>query len=117
MKLSSTLSITLIGGPTALIELDGFRLLTDPTFDAPGAYQLPHVKLEKLAGPALTVDKIGEIRRGAAESRSAFGQSRSFRKGFSGQGRARPTPTAQSFLKTIDAIQPVINAIAAVTRP
>ena len=49
-----TLSITLIGGPTALIEIDGFRLLTDPTFDAPGAYQLPHVKLEKLAGPAIS---------------------------------------------------------------
>jgi hypothetical protein len=32
-----TLSITLIGGPTALIEVDGFRLLTDPTLDAPGA--------------------------------------------------------------------------------
>ncbi len=31
-----TLAITLIGGPTALIEIDGFRLLTDPTFDAPG---------------------------------------------------------------------------------
>ncbi len=56
-----TLSITLVGGPTALIEIDGFRLLTDPTFDGPGAYQLPHVKLEKLAGPALGVDKIGEI--------------------------------------------------------
>jgi L-ascorbate metabolism protein UlaG (beta-lactamase superfamily) len=40
-----TVSITLIGGPTALIEIDGFRLLTDPTFDGPGAYQLPHVKL------------------------------------------------------------------------
>ena len=43
-----TVTITLIGGPTALIEIDGFRLLTDPTFDAPGAYQLPHVRLEKL---------------------------------------------------------------------
>ena len=61
MTLSITMSITLIGGPTALIELDGFRLLTDPTFDAPGAYQLPHVKLEKLIGPALTADEIGEI--------------------------------------------------------
>jgi L-ascorbate metabolism protein UlaG (beta-lactamase superfamily) len=56
-----TLSITLIGGPTALIEIDGFRLLTDPTFDAPRAYQLPHVTLEKLSGPALNVDSIGEI--------------------------------------------------------
>jgi L-ascorbate metabolism protein UlaG (beta-lactamase superfamily) len=56
-----TLSITLIGGPTALIEIDGFRLLTDPTFDAPGDYQLPRVKLEKLTGPALPADKIGEV--------------------------------------------------------
>jgi len=28
--------ITHIGGPTTLIEVDGLRLLTDPTFDAPG---------------------------------------------------------------------------------
>jgi L-ascorbate metabolism protein UlaG (beta-lactamase superfamily) len=55
------LSITLIGGPTALLEIDGFRLLTDPTFDAPGAYQLPHVKLEKLTGPALSAEDIGEV--------------------------------------------------------
>jgi L-ascorbate metabolism protein UlaG (beta-lactamase superfamily) len=53
--------ITLIGGPTALIEIDGFRLLTDPTFDAPGSYQLPHVTLEKLTGPAVSADTIGEI--------------------------------------------------------
>jgi len=32
----ASLKITLIGGPTALIEVGGFRLLTDPTFDAPG---------------------------------------------------------------------------------
>ena len=50
-ELNMSVSITLIGGPTALIEIDGFRLLTDPTFDAPGAYQLPHVKLEKLPAP------------------------------------------------------------------
>ena len=56
-----TLSITLIGGPTALIEIDGFRLLTDPTFDSPGSYQLPHVKLEKLTGPALSAEKVGAV--------------------------------------------------------
>jgi L-ascorbate metabolism protein UlaG (beta-lactamase superfamily) len=56
-----TLSITLIGGPTALIEVDGFRLLTDPTFDGPGAYQLPHVKLEKLSSPALSADAVGPV--------------------------------------------------------
>lgn len=56
-----TLKITLIGGPTALIEWNGFRLLTDPTFDAPGAYKLPHVTLEKLAGPAIMADAIGPV--------------------------------------------------------
>ncbi|MGX1347959.1 L-ascorbate metabolism protein UlaG (beta-lactamase superfamily) [Bradyrhizobium elkanii] len=56
-----SITITLIGGPTALIEIDGFRLLTDPTFDAPGEYQLPHVKLEKLTGPALGARDVGAI--------------------------------------------------------
>jgi L-ascorbate metabolism protein UlaG (beta-lactamase superfamily) len=28
--------VTHIGGPTALIEVEGWRLLTDPTFDSPG---------------------------------------------------------------------------------
>src|SRR5260221_7900594 len=57
----NSLRITLIGGPTALLEIDGFRLLTDPTFDAPGAYQLPHVKLEKLTGPALSAKDVGDV--------------------------------------------------------
>jgi L-ascorbate metabolism protein UlaG (beta-lactamase superfamily) len=28
--------LTHIGGPTLLVEVGGWRLLTDPTFDAPG---------------------------------------------------------------------------------
>jgi len=54
-------AITLIGGPTALIEANGFRLLTDPTFDPPGEYQLPHVILKKLAGPARTAAQVGQV--------------------------------------------------------
>jgi L-ascorbate metabolism protein UlaG (beta-lactamase superfamily) len=53
--------ITLIGGPTVLIETEGFRLVTDPTFDAPGEYQLPHVRLRKLAGPAIPASEIGGV--------------------------------------------------------
>src|SRR5262249_23698846 len=60
-ELVMSVTITLIGGPTALIEFDGFRLLTDPTFDGPGDYQLPHVKLEQLTAPASGVDKVGEV--------------------------------------------------------
>ena len=47
-----TARITLIGGPTALVEFGGFRLLTDRTFDEPGDYQLPQVTLTKTSGPA-----------------------------------------------------------------
>jgi L-ascorbate metabolism protein UlaG (beta-lactamase superfamily) len=57
----SAITVTLIGGPTALIEIGGFRLLTDPTFDDPGDYPLPHVTLHKTARPALSVDQIGPV--------------------------------------------------------
>jgi L-ascorbate metabolism protein UlaG (beta-lactamase superfamily) len=53
-------TLTLIGGPTVLIELDGVRLLTDPTFDPPGAYQ-GGVLLMKTAGPALTAEQVGPV--------------------------------------------------------
>jgi L-ascorbate metabolism protein UlaG (beta-lactamase superfamily) len=54
-------TLTLIGGPTVLIELAGFRLLTDPTFDAPGRYQRAVVIQEKTTGPALAPEAIGAI--------------------------------------------------------
>ncbi len=53
-------TLTLIGGPTVLIELDGLRMLTDPTFDAPGHYPGP-VHLEKTAGPAIASDDVGAV--------------------------------------------------------
>ena len=57
----TSLMLTLIGGPTALIEIDGFRLLTDPTFDAPGEYELPYTRLVKTQGPALGPAAIGTV--------------------------------------------------------
>jgi L-ascorbate metabolism protein UlaG (beta-lactamase superfamily) len=44
--------LTLIGGPTALIEVAGTRLLTDPTFDEPQAYDAGTITLVKKTGPA-----------------------------------------------------------------
>ncbi len=60
---SPTLTLTLIGGPTVLIEYDGLRLLTDPTFDPPGEYQGPHspVKHRKTSGPAISVEELGVL--------------------------------------------------------
>jgi hypothetical protein len=88
------LAITLIGGPTALIEIDGVRIVTDPTFDAPGAYQLPHVKLEKLSGPALSADSIGEV--DAVLLSHDQHADRSFGQGFPGPGRAASSPRQQA---------------------
>ncbi|HWX67578.1 MAG TPA: MBL fold metallo-hydrolase [Rhodanobacter sp.] len=45
--------LTLIGGPTALIEVAGTRLLTDPTFDEPQAYDAGTITLVKQTGPAV----------------------------------------------------------------
>jgi len=44
-----------------LLEVGGFRLVTDPTFDPPGEYRLPHVILRKTSGPALSAEEIGPI--------------------------------------------------------
>jgi len=55
------LSLTLVGGPTLLIEYGGLRLLTDPTFDPPAVLQESPVRMEKLSGPALTRDQVGRI--------------------------------------------------------
>jgi L-ascorbate metabolism protein UlaG (beta-lactamase superfamily) len=55
--------ITHIGGPTALIEVGGWRILTDPTFDAPGQkYNFGWgTSSVKLAGPAIPADQLGQI--------------------------------------------------------
>jgi L-ascorbate metabolism protein UlaG (beta-lactamase superfamily) len=55
--------ITHIGGPTALIEIGDWRLLTDPTFDPPGGkYHFGWgAGSVKLAGPAVDVSDLGRI--------------------------------------------------------
>lgn len=58
---TSKLTLTLIGGPTVLIEIGGFRLLTDPTFDPPGLYRETPVRFEKTSGPALSIEQVGKL--------------------------------------------------------
>jgi L-ascorbate metabolism protein UlaG (beta-lactamase superfamily) len=55
--------ITHIGGPTAQIEVDGWRLLTDPTFDPPGRkYNFGWgTGSVKLAGPAIAASELRPI--------------------------------------------------------
>ncbi|WP_326558136.1 MBL fold metallo-hydrolase [Micromonospora sp. NBC_01796] len=55
--------ITHIGGPTTLVEVGGWRLLTDPTFDAPGRrYAFGWgTSSRKTAGPAIAVADLGPV--------------------------------------------------------
>ena len=55
--------LTHIGGPTVLIEVDGWHLLTDPTFDpAGGHYDFGWgTASDKVAGPAVSVADLPPI--------------------------------------------------------
>jgi L-ascorbate metabolism protein UlaG (beta-lactamase superfamily) len=59
----SSVRITHIGGPTTLIEVGEWRLLTDPTFDPPGRrYRFGWgTGSRKLAGPAIAAADLGRI--------------------------------------------------------
>lgn len=57
------MQVTRIGGPTALVEWEGWRILTDPTFDPAGRrYSFGFgTSSRKTAGPAVALDDIGHV--------------------------------------------------------
>src|SRR5919198_7900 len=57
-----TLRVQLVGGPTAVLEVGGLRLITDPTFDPPGSYDTGRgFALTKLRGPAIGAEEVGVV--------------------------------------------------------
>ncbi len=60
--MTDPLRVLALGGPTAVLELGGLRLLTDPTFDPPGRYPSPRGhELVKTSSPAIGPDEVGDI--------------------------------------------------------
>lgn len=59
----TSVTLTHIGGPTVLIEVAGWRLLTDPTFDPPGGrYTFGWgTSSRKRVGPAVALDALPPI--------------------------------------------------------
>ncbi len=57
------MKVTRIGGPTLLVELEGWRILLDPTFDEPGrTYSFAlGTSSTKTRGPLLPLDRLGPI--------------------------------------------------------
>jgi L-ascorbate metabolism protein UlaG (beta-lactamase superfamily) len=50
-------AISVLGGPTTVVDIAGRRIVMDPTFDPPG----PHDYLTKTTGPAVSSDALGTI--------------------------------------------------------
>ncbi|MEO3927634.1 MBL fold metallo-hydrolase [Micromonosporaceae bacterium B7E4] len=63
MNAAPRVRITHIGGPTTLIEVGAWRLLTDPTFDPPGrTYAFGWgTSSQKVTGPAVNPTELGRV--------------------------------------------------------
>ena len=55
------IKVATIGGPTAIIEIDGYRIMTDPSLDSAGTEYPASVPLVKTMNPAMQVKEIGKI--------------------------------------------------------
>ncbi|WP_156689327.1 MBL fold metallo-hydrolase [Mycobacterium sp. Marseille-P9652] len=51
------LAVSVLGGPTTVIDIAGRRIVMDPTFDPPGE----HGYLTKTVGPAVTAEALGPV--------------------------------------------------------
>ena len=83
--------LTHVGGPTLLVEFDGWRFLTDPTFDDPGkTYDFGWgASSRKTGSPPRPPTDIGSDRRGPAHARSSRRQPRRGRPSASARGWRR----------------------------
>ena len=63
MTAHDALTVHASGGPTAVLEIGGLRLVTDPTFDDAREYRSPTTgaSLVKTSGSALTPDGVGAV--------------------------------------------------------
>jgi L-ascorbate metabolism protein UlaG (beta-lactamase superfamily) len=58
----STMTVTYVGGPTAILEYAGLRILLDPTFDPPREYpDRDGETLVKTTGPGLPLEDLGAV--------------------------------------------------------
>lgn len=62
-SLTDPVRVTYLGGPTYLIEVGNFRIISDPGFDPQGSQRNegPGHLLTKVMAPPIPVDKIGDL--------------------------------------------------------
>jgi L-ascorbate metabolism protein UlaG (beta-lactamase superfamily) len=59
--LSDQINVQYIGAATALLEIGGLRILTDPAFDRKGDYPVGPYTLHKIQDPVATAGQLGRI--------------------------------------------------------
>ncbi|MCO1597453.1 MBL fold metallo-hydrolase [Micromonospora sp. RHAY321] len=57
----NTLTVRTIGGPTAVLDYAGSRIVLDPTFDGPRTYQNGPVTATKLSGPSAPPEDLDQV--------------------------------------------------------
>ncbi|RKR86547.1 L-ascorbate metabolism protein UlaG (beta-lactamase superfamily) [Micromonospora pisi] len=57
----NNLTVRSIGGPTAVLDYAGSRIVLDPTFDQPGTYQNGPVTATKLTGPSVPPGDLDQV--------------------------------------------------------
>lgn len=60
--IADEINIKYIGGPTALLEVAGLRMITDPTFDAGNTdYKTPYYTLHKSVSPSIKITQLEKV--------------------------------------------------------
>ena len=59
--MTESLTVRYLGGPTAVLETGGLRLLVDPTFDAAGGHPVGDRVLTKTMDAVAGPDEVGPV--------------------------------------------------------
>ncbi|WP_416429764.1 MBL fold metallo-hydrolase [Paenarthrobacter nicotinovorans] len=109
-----SLEITLVGGPTAVLDFDGFRILIDPTFDEPRSYgqEGSPVTMVKTAGPAFTPEELAPVHLVLASHEHEDNLDHSGRAYLAAAGRGLTTPEAAAkFGDNVGSLEPYESVV------
>jgi L-ascorbate metabolism protein UlaG (beta-lactamase superfamily) len=100
----STMTVTYVGGPTAILEYAGLRILLDPTFDPPQTYESDGEALTKTTGPGVALEDVGSI-----DLILLSHHEHEDNLDFAGTALVRATPTLSTAKAGVDLGKPVIG--------
>jgi L-ascorbate metabolism protein UlaG (beta-lactamase superfamily) len=100
----STMTVTYVGGPTAVLEYAGLRILLDPTFDPPQTYESDGEALTKTTAPGVALEDLGPI-----DLILLSHHEHEDNLDFAGTGLVRTTPTLSTAKAGVDLGKPVIG--------